>query len=251
MKNTIKEHFEGIMQNVNAEIQMVESCESDTLTICQKMLCYLQDVLAELKQYVLSYKFKDKPEEIEFFKELKPQILCHLIYYNSLYNIELKCPNGSEDAIKQYYDSELNQLTDFFDSNLSFYQYYRTNATYLDEKYFLRGKPDIHLIIDSSFFDSDPQFSTSYDYKVAKVLANELLKIYLTNLKISDKTLQRLRVSGTIAYSNIRGRYFYKIGEIKRMLEERLIKSNSECLNDLVTNHKLYVKERRNLRKNK
>lgn len=72
-----------------------------------------------------------------------------------------------------------------------------------------------------------------------------------TFLKISDKTLQRLRVSGTIAYSNIRGRYFYKIGEIKRMLEERLIKSNSECLNDLVTNHKLYVKERRNLRKNK
>lgn len=72
-----------------------------------------------------------------------------------------------------------------------------------------------------------------------------------TFLKISDKTLQRLRVSGTIAYSNIRGRYFYKIGEIKRMLEERLIKSNSECLNDLVTNHKLYVKERRNLRKDK
>lgn len=72
-----------------------------------------------------------------------------------------------------------------------------------------------------------------------------------TFLKISDKTLQRLRVSGTIAYSNIRGRYFYKIGEIKRMLEERLIKSNSEYLNDLVTNHKLYVKERRNLRKNK
>lgn len=71
-----------------------------------------------------------------------------------------------------------------------------------------------------------------------------------TFLKISSKTLQRLRASGTIAYSNIRGRYFYKIGEIKRMLEERLIRSNSECINDLVTNHKLYAKERRNLRKN-
>lgn len=192
MEENIKEHFDGKMQDVNAEIQMIESCESDILTTCQKMLCYLQDVLAELKQYVLSYKFKDKPEEIEFFKELKPQILCHLIYYNSLYNIELKCPNGSEDAIKQYYDSELNQLTEFFDSNLSFYQYYRTNATYLDEKYFLRGKPDIHLIIDSSFFDSDPQFSTSYDYKVAKVLANELLKIYLTN-RIKELTNDGLR----------------------------------------------------------
>ena len=34
-----------------------------------------------------------------------------------------------------------------------------------------------------------------------------------TFLKISEKTLQRLRVAGTIAYSNIRGRYFYKISE--------------------------------------
>ena len=72
-----------------------------------------------------------------------------------------------------------------------------------------------------------------------------------TFLKISEKTLQRLRVAGTIAYSNIRGRYFYKISEVKRMLEERLIKSNKENINDLINNHQLYVKERRNLRKDK
>ena len=48
---------------------------------------------------------------------------------------------------------------------------------------------------------------------------------------------------GTIAYSNIQGRYFYKIGEIKRMLEERLVRSNADCLNDLITNHKLHVEE--------
>jgi hypothetical protein len=71
-----------------------------------------------------------------------------------------------------------------------------------------------------------------------------------TFLKISQKTLQRLRTSGMIAHSSIRGRYFYKIGEIKRMLEERLIKSNKECLNDLVTNHKLHAAERRNIREN-
>ena len=72
-----------------------------------------------------------------------------------------------------------------------------------------------------------------------------------TFLKISEKTLQRLRVAGTIAYSNIRGRYFYKISEVKRMLEERLIKSNKENIQDQITNHHLYVKERRNLRKDK
>ena len=72
-----------------------------------------------------------------------------------------------------------------------------------------------------------------------------------TFLKISEKTLQRLRVSGTIAYSNIRGRYFYKVSEIRRMLEERLVKSNKENIDNLITNHQPYAKERRNLRKDK
>ena len=72
-----------------------------------------------------------------------------------------------------------------------------------------------------------------------------------TFLKISDRTLQRLRAAGTITYSNIKGHYFYKIGEIKRLLEERLIKRDKDSINDLITNHQLYVKERRNIRKDK
>lgn len=44
---------------------------------------------------------------------------------------------------------------------------------------FLRGKTDIRLCTDSAQFDKDPNFSTGYDYKVAKILANEMLRIYL------------------------------------------------------------------------
>ena len=44
---------------------------------------------------------------------------------------------------------------------------------------------------------------------------------------------------------------FLKISEVKRMLEELLIRSNKENIQDLITNHQLHVKERRNLRKNK
>ena len=72
-----------------------------------------------------------------------------------------------------------------------------------------------------------------------------------TFLKISDRTLQRLRAAGTVTYSNIKGHYFYKIGEIKRLLEECLIKRDKDSINDLITNHQLYVKERRNIRKDK
>ena len=72
-----------------------------------------------------------------------------------------------------------------------------------------------------------------------------------TFLKISDRTLQRLRAAGTVTYSNIKGHYFYKIGEIKRLLEERLIKRDKDSVNNLITNHQIYVKERRNIRKDK
>ena len=116
---------------------------------------------------------------------------------------------------------------------------------------------DVITVESKAFKELEAKINAIADYVLNKQEADNINEIWVdsyevcTFLKISDKTLQRLRVSGTIAYSNIRGRYFYKIGEIKRMLEERLIKSNSECLNDLVTNHRLYVKERRNLRKNK
>ena len=39
--------------------------------------------------------------------------------------------------------------------------------------------------------------------------------------------------------------------EVKRMLEERLIKRDKECINELITNHQKYVKERRNSKQNK
>lgn len=72
-----------------------------------------------------------------------------------------------------------------------------------------------------------------------------------TFLKISDRTLQRLRAAGMISYSDIKRHYFYKIKEVKRMLEERLIKRDKECINELITNHQKYVKERRNSKQNK
>ncbi len=67
-----------------------------------------------------------------------------------------------------------------------------------------------------------------------------------TFLKISQRTLQRIRSKGEISYSRIRGRNFYKIGEIKRLLESRLIKSSKEHLKDLIANHKPFVKQKHN-----
>jgi hypothetical protein len=55
----------------------------------------------------------------------------------------------------------------------------RNNMTYLDDKYFVRRRLDLRLYVDTFIYDADPEFSTSHDYKVAKIIANDLLNIYL------------------------------------------------------------------------
>jgi hypothetical protein len=64
-------------------------------------------------------------------------------------------------------------------------------------------------------------------------------------LKISERTLQRLRSKGVISYSVISGKSYYTLTEVKRMLNQHLIRSNEECLQDLITNHKQSAERRR------
>jgi hypothetical protein len=82
---------------------------------------------------------------------------------------------------------------------------------------------DVITVESKAFKELEAKINAIADYVLNKQEADNINEDEIwvdsyevcTFLKISDKTLQRLRVSGTIAYSNIRGRYFYKIGEIK------------------------------------
>lgn len=65
-----------------------------------------------------------------------------------------------------------------------------------------------------------------------------------TFLRISERTLQRLRTNGTVSYSILSGKTYYTIAEIKRVLKERLVKREDECLEDLIKNHREYKETR-------
>lgn len=69
-----------------------------------------------------------------------------------------------------------------------------------------------------------------------------------TFLKISDRTLQRLRTRGAISYSILSGKAYYTIAEVRCMLDEKLIRSNEDNLSNLIKNHRLYAEQRRNLK---
>ena len=163
------------LEEAIGELEIEADC---SLHHIETVIHLILECLSEVKKYVLKKGFKNADEEIRFFKYQKPAIVSKLIYYNAIYKIETKKPNEAK-ALKRYLNVELKKLKKFFDNNLEFYKYYRTNNSFLDEKLFVRGKHDIKLSLDTFYFEADHSFSTSHDYKVAKIIANDLIQVYL------------------------------------------------------------------------
>ena len=184
----MKELFDKILAQINLEIDEIDLYGYDIIENSLSMVHRLQTVLNDLKTKLQTYSFPAKEDEIRFLKTQKPEILGRLLFFYKIYRIETQCPNGSNDVIRNYINKELDSLTYFFNRNLDFYQYYRSHSTLYDEYYFVRGKSDLRLCTDSAQFDKDPNFSTGYDYKVAKIIANEMLRIYLNKRLVKLET---------------------------------------------------------------
>jgi hypothetical protein len=90
------------------------------------------------------------------------------------------------------------------------------------------------------------KFVISYQEKENEIVTEGWVDSYdvCTFLNVSARTLQRLRAEGAVNYSRIRGKNFYKLREIKRLMDERVIRSTDECFQDLIKNCKFNVEQR-------
>lgn len=170
-----------LLSELNEQLNFIDLEIDNPIKKCEKAIDISIKSKERLRVLIQKANFKSEEEEIQFFKEIKPQFTSKVIYYNTIFNIEMKKPNGGTRVLKKYYNNELIKLKAFFDNELDFYKYFRSGNIYLDYKYFLRGKFDIKLSLDSYYFEVDKTFSTSHDFKVAKILANDLLQLYLEN----------------------------------------------------------------------
>ena len=150
-------------KNLNSQLQAIDIEETDLIKKAQKSILCIKCALNELKIFTLNYTFKDEDEEILFFKEIKPGILSQLIYHVKINNFESKRPLGSLEIQQSYILKEFEKLTVYFSNHLEFYRYYRMNSTFLDDKFFDRGREDLHSHLDNPIIYIDPDFSTSQD----------------------------------------------------------------------------------------
>lgn len=189
--------FTKIISNAEEQLQFISLEIEDIVKRSEASIELILKALEQLKAVVINEKF-NQTEEIKFFKETKPQLLSKLIYHNKVYKIEMKKPQGGDKVLRKYYNIELDKLKRYFDYELEFYRYYRSNSTYLDHKYFVRGKHDIKLSLDTFYFEADHRFTTTHDYKVAKIIANDQIQVYLEselfNLERKENTHQKTQV---------------------------------------------------------
>lgn len=187
----IKTIYKQALISIQKEEQKISLEADHVIEEAFHMAAFLRNLLSDMKNHISENGFSNDNEEIEFFKTIKPQILGKLFYYNKVFRIETSSPVMDGKMFFKYFSNELQELKQEFKEysyNSDFYRYYRSGRTDMDHIFFQLGNIDINFGLNSFAFEIDTNFSTYYDYKVAKIISNELLYNYLLSKTTPDET---------------------------------------------------------------
>lgn len=201
----MKYSLQNIILEIHKKEDKISSQNKSLIDEAHEMMLYLQDLLLSVKKLIAEEKFKNDAEEINFFRNTKPQILGRLIYYNKVYRTETACPVSNGKMYNNYFSKQLTNLKrEYIEHicNSDFYRYYRSGRTDRDNSYFKRGNINYHDGLNSIVFEMDPSFSTFFDYKVSRIIANELLYSYLLT-KINPDENPDLILQNSESYKDI------------------------------------------------
>ncbi|WP_159732228.1 RteC domain-containing protein [Sphingobacterium sp. 18053] len=198
-----------ILAQIHHQEDKLSSQMMPTADEAYQMTLFLNEMLCTIKAKVLQAGFTNEQQEMDFFKNIKPQILGKLIYYNKVFRIETTCPVSNGKIHQSYYENLLKTLKSEYKESIcneDFYRYYRAGRTDRDHTYFRLGQINYHDGLKSGVFEIDLSFSTYYDNKIAHIIANELLYTYMLT-KINpeenpDTILQNLEANKDMAWTN-------------------------------------------------
>ena len=179
-----------LYKDLGEKLDRIEDEDRELISIAERSIGVLKHTVEQLRVFVNENPFQSEGEEIYFFKYIKPRFLSKLVYYTRLLNMEIRRPLGEKKLQLRYFRKELKWINWFFKQNQEFYQYYRSGAIHLDRGYFLRNSQDIYCSTDCFSLNRDPQFSTTQDLRLATILANESLRIWLTLAMQEGRTKQ-------------------------------------------------------------
>lgn len=173
--------YKELLFEINTKEQEVSIVSGNIIQQAADMIELLHDILKRLRERISGIQEITPLEEIEFFRDVKPNVLGKLIFYNEVYRIETTCPVSGGKMYRKYFSTQLKLLKKNKQAynEGDFYRYYRSGRVDRDEEFFIRGKLRLYTGLESFYFETDPEFSTYYDNLLARIVAQDLLYAFL------------------------------------------------------------------------
>ena len=170
-----------VIRELENELSRLKALARDFIELTEKAIGLCDKVIIRFRKMVLQDGFKNEDEEIYFFKHIKPRVKSKFIFYTEVFNIEAHRPKVENKGQVEYLKDVIKRICIYLNENKEFYQYYKRDRTEFDTIYFIRGNSDIRIHEDSIYAHTDPEFSTGYDYTLARIMAYKQLKNYIGN----------------------------------------------------------------------
>lgn len=173
----MKLHWEKLYSEMLVELNRCKSQGIPESVIAEACFRLSLNYWLEVKVRFIKRIMQVDSEEIEFFREVKPQFTAHIEYFLLLNQGLLFVPEKLGDKIK-YWEEEALRLERFYQRHKEFIRYYQSNEKGQDVYYFLqRNNKNLYTGQEKIYNDSDCR--SSHDCRVRSFLANRMYNEYV------------------------------------------------------------------------
>lgn len=189
--------FQNLMNELNKQIKKPKnSFDLNLEQIKQNKLIFVES-LENLDTFSKTYSFGSEQEEINYYKNLKPQIISQIIYYFRKAKIIGRIPLGTLEAKQDHFKNELNKIEVFFQNNIQSISNYRANETLNDKQLYLTKNLNLNLLPAHLLISTNDINKTNGGFFIAELLANQKLQNFLFfqlyNIDKSVKTVNNVK----------------------------------------------------------
>jgi len=174
----MKEQSDVLYQKMLAETVHCQQLPTEKEQIeCAFRACEM--TWQKLQTLLHDHRFGSESEEAWFFRNIKPRFTGLLEYYAMVYKAALFVPDEGGEETYRFWQNELHLANKFFSDHESFYRYYKTGVTEMDNIYFVRANGDPTIFPSSRIYSMDPRATTTHDHLVASFIARERYISYI------------------------------------------------------------------------
>ena len=178
------------------DLEQIANKYQDPIVHAHQAIELLDVKIKQMNKWLKKHQFETVQEEIYFFKEQKPKIIAKLIYYKDILAIETSMPSVKKEKMA-HCEKALNKIHLYQYNNKEFYQYYRSKLSYKDQEYYVRSGRKENIYEAWYLMNYNKRLCSSHDYKVAILIANDMLTLYVENkielLQLTNSINQALK----------------------------------------------------------